>query len=154
MQVVVYLPPTLQLGVQLWWSSALLLWLELLLKMQPQLPLPPALLANPLEGPTAASQVCLCLFPLKSLLWLGLQLKTGTHMQQSAQPFLADYTLQLGCCCVCSIVVHPRKWPDMCLTLTYCAGSKSGLPDGKDPELDSEVAKKKDPFFKEVDKRT
>ncbi len=38
--------------------------------------------------------------------------------------------------------------------LTYFAGSKSGLPEGKDPELDSEVAKKKDPFFKEVDKRT
>jgi len=38
--------------------------------------------------------------------------------------------------------------------LAYFAGSKSGLPEGKDPELDSEVAKKKDPFFKEVDKRT
>ncbi|DBB12235.1 hypothetical protein WJX82_003531 [Trebouxia sp. C0006] len=34
------------------------------------------------------------------------------------------------------------------------SGSKGGLPEGKDPELDSEVAKKKDPFFKEVDKRT
>lgn len=38
--------------------------------------------------------------------------------------------------------------------LTCFVGSKSGLPEGKDPELDSEVAKKKDPFFKEVDKRT
>ena len=38
--------------------------------------------------------------------------------------------------------------------LVYFAGSKGGLPEGKDPELDSEVAKKKDPFFKEVDKRT
>ena len=34
------------------------------------------------------------------------------------------------------------------------AGSKGGMPEGKDPELDSEVAKKKDPFFKEVNKRT
>lgn len=33
-------------------------------------------------------------------------------------------------------------------------GSKGGMPEGKDPELDSEVAKKKDPFFKEVKKRT
>lgn len=34
------------------------------------------------------------------------------------------------------------------------AGSSGSMPEGKDPELDSEVAKKKDPFFKEVDKRT
>ena len=35
-----------------------------------------------------------------------------------------------------------------------CTGSSGGMPEGKDPEMDSETARKKDPFFKEVDKRT
>lgn len=34
------------------------------------------------------------------------------------------------------------------------SGGKGGLPEGKDPQLDSEVAKKKDPFFKNVKKRS
>lgn len=37
---------------------------------------------------------------------------------------------------------------------SLCTGSSGGMPEGKDPELDSATAKKKDPFFKEVAKRT
>ncbi len=56
-----------------------------------------------------------------------------------------------GACCWQQYTVLSQECPGV---LAYFAGSKSGLPEGKDPELDSEVAKKKDPFFKEVDKRT
>lgn len=56
-----------------------------------------------------------------------------------------------ACCWQRCTVLRLKECPGM---LTCFVGSKSGLPEGKDPELDSEVAKKKDPFFKEVDKRT
>ena len=96
-------------------------------------------------------------------------------MQQTSQSFSARHTVNLGWFAYYKVRVvgsnvlycisenaQPCFWQQCSVlrlrecpgVLAYFAGSRSGLPEGKDPQLDSEVAKKKDPFFKEVDKRT
>lgn len=62
-------------------------------------------------------------------------------------------------CCYysCVLCTHTQMHSTLSTALSclhLCSGSSGGMPEGKDPELDSATAKKKDPFFKEVAKRT
>lgn len=63
--------------------------------------------------------------------------------------------LSLSCYCShLSCIAHTSMpQPQQQLEAHICVSS-GGMPEGKDPEMDSETARKKDPFFKEVDKRT